>query len=63
MDSDGKYLLFVSRPSGYELFERVGEPPEVGAEVELESGLRLRVAKVGSSPLPLDPRPCVFLQS
>jgi hypothetical protein len=63
MAADGRYLLFVSRPSGYELVERTGEPPEVGAEVELEGGLRLRVAKVASSPLPQDPRPCAFLQS
>jgi hypothetical protein len=63
MAGGGKYLIFVSKSSGYELVERDGEPPEVGAEVELEGGLRLRVAKVASSPLPQDPRPCVFLQS
>jgi hypothetical protein len=62
MAAVGRYLLFVSKPSGYELVERDGEPPEIGAEVELEGGLRLRVAKVASSPLPRDPRPCVFLQ-
>jgi hypothetical protein len=63
MAAEATYLLFVSRPSGYELVERSGELPDVGAEVELDGGLRLRVAKVASSPLPQDPRPCVFLQS
>ncbi|HWB57559.1 MAG TPA: hypothetical protein VG479_11540 [Gaiellaceae bacterium] len=62
MAADGKHLLFVSRPSGYELLERDGEPPQAGAEVELD-GVRLTVVKLASSPLPQDPRPCAFLQS
>jgi hypothetical protein len=59
MTSDG-YLLFVSKPSGYELREREGEPPEVGSVVEEEDG-RLRVTKLAPSPLPGDSRPCVYL--
>jgi hypothetical protein len=58
--ADGKYLLFVWTPSGYTLEERDGDPPVVGAEIELDGG-RQRVSKVGPSPLPGDPRPCAYL--
>jgi hypothetical protein len=58
---EGKYLLFVWRPTGYALEEREGDPPIVGTEIELD-GDRQRVSKVGPSPLPGDPRPCVYLQ-
>ncbi len=57
------YLLFVSKPSGYELVERDGEVPEPGAAVELEEGLRFTVSKIGPSPLPNDTRPCAYLQA
>lgn len=58
------YLLFVSRPTGYELAEREGEPPEPGAEIDLgpEGGGRSIVSKVASSPLPGDRRRCAYLQ-
>jgi hypothetical protein len=62
MAAAGRYLLFVSKPSGYELVERDGEPPEVGSVVELEGGMRTTVVKVGPSPLPQDTRPCAYLQ-
>ena len=62
VDPSGKYLLFVSKPSGYELREVEGEVPGVGAEVE-QDGTRQRVTKVAPSPLPGDSRPCVYLQS
>ena len=55
------YLLFVSKPSGYELQERDGEPPAVGDEVE-ENGSRMVVSKVAPSPLPGDSRRCAYLQ-
>lgn len=55
------YLVFVWTPNGYELREKQGEPPAVGEEVE-EDGTRLRVSKIGPSPLPGDSRPCAFLQ-
>jgi len=59
-DRGGKYLLFVWKPSGYELHEADGEVPAVGAEVE-EDDQRLRVTKVAPSPLPGDSRPCAYL--
>jgi hypothetical protein len=59
--ADGKHLLFVWTPGGYELRERDGDPPEVGSEVEVDDR-RERVGKVGPSPLPGDPRPCAYLQ-
>ena len=59
--ADG-YLLFVWKPSGYELLEEQGEPPAVGSEVEAGNG-KLRVTKIAPSPLPNDSRPCVYLQA
>ena len=58
--SDGSYLLFVSKPTGYELREREGEPPAPGTEVEEEDGV-MRVTKLAPSPLPGDPRRCAYL--
>ena len=55
------YLLFVWKPSGYELREREGDAPGLGEEVE-EGETRLRVTKVAPSPLPGDSRRCVYLQ-
>ena len=57
------YLLFVWRPSGYELREESGEPPEIGAEVEVVDDGKQRVSKIAPSPLPNDSRLCVYLQS
>jgi hypothetical protein len=57
-----RYLLFVWKPSGYELREAEGAVPAVGAEVE-QDGEKLRVSKVAPSPLPGDSRPCVYLQA
>ena len=57
----GSYLVFVCKPTGYELHEREGQPPPVGKEVE-ENGHRLVVAKVAPSPLPGDSRRCAYLQ-
>ncbi len=54
------YLLFVWKPSGYELREREGDPPGVGDEVE-EDGTRLTVTKLASSPLPHDERRCAYV--
>lgn len=56
-----RHLVFVSKPSGYELAERDGAAPERGTEVELEER-RYVVAKVAASPLPQDERPCAFLE-
>ncbi|MFL5917102.1 MAG: hypothetical protein ACJ74L_01560 [Gaiellaceae bacterium] len=60
--ADGKYLLFVSKPSGYELREAEGEVPGVGTEVE-QDGQSLRVTKIAPSPLPGDDRQCAYLQA
>jgi hypothetical protein len=57
--ADG-HLLFVWTPRGYELRERDGEPPQLGAIVD-EDGKRMRVAKLAPSPLPGDERVCVYL--
>ena len=62
MDGDGaqQYLLFVWKPSGYELVEQDGEAPSVGAQVEFE-GKQLLVTKLAPSPLPGDRRVCAYL--
>ena len=54
------YLVFVSKPTGYELREREGEPPAPGAEIE-EEDRQMQVVKVAPSPLPGDSRRCVYL--
>ena len=54
------YLFFVWSPAGYVLVEQQGDPPTPGTEVE-DDQRRYRVAKVAPSPLPGDPRPCVYL--
>jgi hypothetical protein len=60
----GKHILFISRPTGYELVERDGDPPSPGSQVDLEeNGARFEVVKVAPSPLPQDDRPCAYLQS
>ena len=58
MASD-RYLLFVSKPTGYELREREGDPPGVGDVVDEDDG-RLRISKVATSPLPGDSRRCAY---
>jgi hypothetical protein len=59
--AENGYLLFVSKPAGYELRERDGMPPTVGDEVD-DGDLRFRVSKIAPSPLPGDQRLCVYLQ-
>ncbi len=54
------YLLFIWKPSGYELREAGGDVPAVGAEVE-QDDQKLRVTKVAPSPLPNDSRQCAYL--
>jgi hypothetical protein len=56
-----KHLLFVWKPTGYELRERDGDAPAVGAELE-EDDVRMQVIKVAPSPLPSDERRCAYLQ-
>jgi hypothetical protein len=62
-DVPSRHLLFVSSSEGYALVEREGAPPAVGSRVEEpDLGGSLLVVKVGSSPLPMDDRPCGFLE-
>ncbi|HKP17529.1 MAG TPA: hypothetical protein VJT84_03555 [Gaiellaceae bacterium] len=56
------YLVFVWKPTGYELREREGEPPGVGERIE-EDSTSMTVTKVAPSPLPGDPRRCVYVQA
>ena len=62
IENGRKYLLFIWKPSGYELREAQGDPPAVGSEVEAEEQ-RFRVTKVAPSPLPNDDRLCAYLQA
>jgi hypothetical protein len=55
------YLVFLWRPSGYELVEREGAPPSVGDVVD-EDGGQMTVIKVVGSPLPGDDRRCAYVQ-
>lgn len=55
-----EHLLFVWKPSGYELVEEPGDAPAVGSEVERDGEL-LHVTKVAPSPLPGDKRRCAYL--
>ncbi len=57
-----KYLLFVWKPTGYELRERDGDAPSVGSVVEEDEG-RMVVTRVAPSPLPGDGRRCAYLQA
>jgi hypothetical protein len=59
-----RYLLFVWKPTGYELAEREGDVPTLGTQVELgdDGAARFFVSKIGPSPLPGDDRPCAYLQ-
>lgn len=55
------HLLFVWKPTGYELREQEGEAPAVGSIVELEEG-RQEVSRISPSPLPGDDRRAAYLQ-
>jgi hypothetical protein len=63
MEGATRYLLFVTKPTGYELAERDGEPPATGSMIDLDEAGRFEVVKLASSPLPGDSRPCAYLQS
>lgn len=59
--SDERYLLYIWKPTGYELEECEGELPAVGSDLVVGE-TALTVLKIAASPLPSDPRPCVYLQ-
>lgn len=57
-----KHLLFVWKPTGYELREGDGELPQIGAVVEVDDGVRQEVNRISASPLPGDDRRAAYLQ-
>ena len=54
------HLVFVWKTSGYELRERDGDVPPVGAEVE-QDGETMRVTKRAPAPRPGDRRQGAYL--
>jgi hypothetical protein len=62
MADGGKHLLFIWKPSGYELREADGDAPAVGSRIEVDAREE-QVVKVAPSPLPHDHRPCAYLQA
>jgi hypothetical protein len=62
VDGNGtqQYLLFVWKPSGYELIQQEGEPPAIGSRLEVDGNM-LEVTKLAPSPLPRDRRVCAYL--
>ena len=55
-------VAFAPTAAGYRLVELPGRPPELGSTVELEvCDGPLVVTRYGRSPLPLDSRPCAYL--
>lgn len=60
-DAEG-CVAFAPTAAGYRLVELPGKPPEVGSSIELEGcDGALVVTRYGRSPLPLDNRPCAYL--
>jgi hypothetical protein len=57
-----KHVLFVWKPTGYELHEGEGDPPAVGSVVEVAEGVRQEVNRISASPLPGDERRAAYLQ-
>ncbi len=45
------YLVFVTKPTGYELREEQGDPPQVGTEIEIDVRGKTREAVVAERPL------------
>jgi chromosome segregation ATPase len=59
----GSYVAFVPTADGYRLVPVDGSAPGVGDVVELdEHEQSLVVTRIGVSPIPLDERPCVYLE-
>ena len=46
MASEHSYCLFISKPTGYELLNREGDPPPVGSVVEIEGQGRWEVNRI-----------------
>ena len=60
--AESGHLLFVSKPTGYELREADGAPPDVGSRIEADGDGTFFVSKIGPSPKPGDSRRCAYLQ-
>jgi chromosome segregation ATPase len=59
----GSYVAFVPTADGYRLVPVDGSAPQTGAVLQLEDhGQQLVVTRIGVSPIPLDERPCVYLE-
>jgi hypothetical protein len=57
------YVAFVPSPAGYRLVEVDGAPPALGETIELPGeDTLLAVIRLTTSPLPLDVRPCAYLE-
>lgn len=56
-----EHVAFAPTEEGYRLVALDGPPPTVGGTVEL-NGRTLRCTRLGASPLPLDSRPCAYLE-
>jgi hypothetical protein len=60
-DPASRHLLFLPAERGYDLVvRRAALPPASQATIEVE-GHRYSIVKIGRSPLPDDPRPCLYL--
>ncbi len=53
------YLLYLSKPTGYELRSMEGDLPAIGDSVE-DGERTLTIMKVGPSPVPGDDRRCAY---
>jgi tetrahydromethanopterin S-methyltransferase subunit G len=57
------YVAFAPTPDGYRLVAVDGRAPAVGEQVQLpQCEAALRVTRLGTSPIPLDTRPCAYLE-
>jgi hypothetical protein len=58
------HLVYATVDGRYVLVERAGEPPQPGAVFELAEtgGAAVIACTIGRSPLPHDPRPCVYAE-
>ena len=55
MAAESGHCLFVSKPTGYELVDREGEPPSVGSVVELDGQGQLGREPDRAVPAPAGP--------
>jgi hypothetical protein len=60
--AESGHLLFIWKPTGYELREADGDPPEVGTRIEAGENGTYFVSRIGPSPRPGDSRRCAYLQ-